>query len=97
MNYDELIKSSPVVLIEFFATWCGHCQRMEPVVEDLKTLLKGEVLIEQIDIDKESSIADEQKVDGTPTFILYKNGEEEWRFAGEIEGKTLLAKIQRYI
>lgn len=37
MTYDDVIKSAPAVLIEFYATWCGHCQRMEPVVEDIKT------------------------------------------------------------
>ena len=97
MTYDNVIKSAPVVLIEFYATWCGHCRRMEPVVEDIKTLLKGEVQLYQLDIDENRDVADEQRIEGTPTFILYKNGEDVWRWSGEIDGNTLLAKIQHYI
>ena len=97
MTYDDVIKSAPAVLIEFFATWCGHCQRMEPVVEDIKTLLSGEVQLYQLDIDENRDVADEQHIEGTPTFILYKNGEEVWRLSGEIDGNTLLAKIQHYV
>ena len=59
MTYDDVIKSAPAVLIEFYATWCGHCQRMEPVVEDIKTLLSGEVQLYQLDIDENRDVADD--------------------------------------
>ncbi len=70
---------------------------MEPVVEDIKTLLSGEVQLYQLDIDENRDVADEQHIEGAPTFILYKNGEEVWRLSGEIDGNTLLAKIQHYV
>lgn len=97
MTYDDVIKSAPVVFIEFYATWCGHCQRMQPVIDDIKTLLQGEVQVYQLDIDENRETADEQHIEGTPTFILYKGGKEIWRWSGEIEGNTLLAKIQHYL
>lgn len=97
MTYEDLTESASLVFVEFYATWCGHCQQMEPVIEDIKTLLQGEVSFYELDIDENTELAGEQKIEGTPTFILYKNGHEVWRWSGEIEGNTLLSKIQSYI
>lgn len=97
MEYTEAIKSTPVVLVEFFATWCGHCKRMEPVVEQVKELLSGTVNVFQLDIDQNEKLADIERITGTPTFIIYKNGKEVWRESGEMEGQFLLDKIQSYL
>lgn len=94
MNYEATIDQQGVVLVEFFATWCGHCAAMAPVVEQVKELVAGKAQVVQIDIDKYQEAANEAGVDGTPTFILFKDGREVWRHAGEIEGEVLLNKIQ---
>lgn len=94
MNYNATIDQQGTVLVEFFATWCGHCQRMEPIVEQVKELLAGKAQVVQIDIDKYQEAASEAGVDATPTFILFKNGKEIWRHAGEIDGEVLLNKVQ---
>lgn len=94
MNYQATIDQKGVVLVEFFATWCGHCQRMEPIVEQVKELLAGKAEVVQIDIDKYQEAASEAGVNATPTFILFKDGKEVWRHAGEIDGEVLLAKVQ---
>lgn len=97
MNYKATIDQQGVVLVEFFATWCGHCAAMAPVVDQLKELVAGQAQIVQIDIDKYQEAANEAGVDATPTFILFKDGKEIWRHAGEIEGQILLEKIQNAI
>lgn len=97
MNYDTTIDQQGVVLVEFFATWCGHCAAMAPIVEQVKELVAGQARIVQIDIDKYQQAADEAGVNATPTFILFKDGKEVWRHAGEIDGQALLDKIQRAI
>lgn len=94
MNYTELITSEPVVLVEFFATWCPHCKRMMPIVEQIKELLEGTVSVYQLDIDQNEEASDEAGVNSVPTFILYKNGKEVWRQSGEMEAQVLLSKIQ---
>ncbi len=94
MTYNDLINSSKTVLIEFYATWCIHCQHMAPVVEQIRELVGDTAKIYQLDIDKDSELADEQNVTGTPTFILYSDGKEVWRYSGEIDGNVLLQKIQ---
>ena len=97
MNYSQAINSSKVVLVEFFASWCPHCQRMMPIVEQIKELLEGSVNVFQFDIDENSGLAQEVGADSVPTFIIYKNGKEEWRESGEMDGQVLLSKIQSYM
>lgn len=94
MNYTATIDQQGVVLVEFFATWCGHCARMEPIVEQVKELLAGRATVAQVDIDKYQQAASEAHVDATPTFILFKDGKEVWRHAGEIDGEVLLGKVE---
>lgn len=96
MTYDEAIKQTPVVLVEFFASWCPHCRKMMPVVDQVKELLDGSAAVIQLDIDENKELAQQEEVEGIPTFIIYSNGEEQWRHSGEINGNALLAKIQSY-
>lgn len=97
MNYTEEIKSAPVVLVEFYATWCPHCQKMMPIVEDIKTLLADNLKVLQFDIDKNEELADKENVQSLPTFLLYDNGKEVMRETGEMPGEVLLQKIQAAI
>ena len=97
MNYNEVINSSKVVLVEFYASWCPHCQRMMPIVAQIKELLQGQVDVYQYDIDKNTELANEIGADSIPTFIIYKDGQEQWRESGEMDGQVLLSKIQSYL
>lgn len=97
MNYTDVITSSEVVLVEFYASWCPHCQRMMPIVAQIKELLAGKVNVYQFDIDENSELADAEGASTVPTFILYKNGREQWRESGEMDGQVLLAKIESYL
>lgn len=97
MTYDEAIRMSDVVLVEFYATWCPHCKRMAPIVDQVKELLDGRANVVQLDIDRNQEAADASEVSGVPTFIVYKEGREMWRHSGEIDGNDLLNKVESYI
>ena len=97
MNYNEVINSAKVVLVEFFATWCPHCQRMMPVVAQIKERLQGKAEVYQFDIDKNEELADTEGASSVPTFIIYVNGKEQWRQSGEMDGQVLLSKIESYL
>lgn len=97
MTYQEAINSSRVVLVEFYATWCPHCHRMMPVVEEVSELLNGRADVYQLDIDKNDETADEYRVTSVPTFLIYVDGKEVWRQSGEIEGEVLLNKVESYL
>ena len=97
MDYKELINSNPVVVVEFYASWCPHCQRMMPVVDQIKQLLGDRATVHQFDIDENQSLADATGVESIPTFIIYKNGVEVWKHSGEMEGDVLYSKIENYL
>lgn len=97
MEYTQAIQSTPVVLVEFYATWCGHCRHMAPVVDQIKELLAGTVDVYQLDIDLNQKLAGVENISSTPTFIIYRDGREQWRESGEVDGQILLSKIQSYM
>lgn len=85
------------ILVEFYASWCPHCRRMMPVVDDVKALLDGRANVYQFDIDKNGDLAEKLNVTSVPTFIVYRDGEEQWRSSGEIDGNALYSKVDEYI
>jgi len=70
---------------------------MMPVVEQIKILLDGSADVYQFEIDENRELADAQKVESIPTFIVYKDGKEMWRRSGEIDADVLLSEVRRYI
>ena len=94
MTYEEAISRPGVTLIEFYASWCPHCKRMMPIVDELKELVGGNVAVCQYDIDEYPREAEHADAHSIPTFIIYRNGSEVWRHVGEISGDELLAAIQ---
>ena len=97
MTYDQEIRSSKVVLMEFYASWCPHCQRMMPIVAQVKERLGGRANVCQLDIDNNKEAADTAGVKSIPTFIIYVDGKEVWRHTGEIDGEVLLSKVESYL
>lgn len=96
-DYKTLVNSAPLVMVEFYATWCPHCKRMMPVIEQIRELLGNSAEIYQIDIDEHDELASEEGVTATPTFIIYRNGKRVWTYAGEIDGNVLLQKLEGYM
>lgn len=97
MTYSELISQPGTLLVEFYATWCPHCRKMMPVVEQVKELIGGRAKVYQLDIDQNDEAANEAKAESVPTFIVYKDGKEMWRHSGEIDGEILLSKVESAI
>ena len=97
MNYTEITNSSSVVLVEFYASWCPHCHRMMPVVDQIRELLAGQVDVYQFDIDEYEELSGKVGVETIPTFIIYRDGREQWRQSGEMDGQVLLTRIESYM
>ena len=78
----EVLKSEKPVLVDFYADWCGPCNAMAPVIEELAKELGGKVKVGKINVDENPEIAVEYNVMSIPTLIVFKNGKEEKRLVG---------------
>lgn len=92
-SFKEIVKSEIPTLVDFFATWCGPCTAMSPVLDQLKEKMGDKIRILKIDVDKNTDITDKFKVRGVPTFVLFQNGEILWRQSGGMDLGTLHQKI----
>ncbi|MDV7394497.1 thioredoxin domain-containing protein, partial [Arthrospira platensis SPKY1] len=67
MTFEEIIQQPKLVLVDFFATWCGPCQMLGPILKEVKDILGDEVNIVKIDVDKNQALAAQYQVRGVPT------------------------------
>ena len=80
-NFDETIKDG-VVLVDFWATWCGPCRMLAPTIEELAEDYEGKVKVCKLDVDENQSIAMRFKVMSIPTVFVFKNGEPDKKIIG---------------
>lgn len=89
MNFNDIINSEQPVLVDFFATWCGPCKMMPPILSDLKKRIGNQAKIITIDVDKNPKVARKFQVQSVPTLIIFKDGKVKWRQAGVVPAKNL--------
>lgn len=96
-KFNEVIKSNTPTLVDFYATWCGPCKMMHPILDDLKKHFGDKVRVLKIDVDKNQQVAEQLKIRGVPTLILFKSGEKLWRESGAYPLSQLISIIQPHI
>ena len=77
-TFQELIQTDKPVLIDFFATWCGPCQQLSPILKQVKDVMGERISILKIDVDKNEQLAAQYQVRGVPTMMLFQNGKQLW-------------------
>lgn len=98
-KFEELIKGNVPVLVDYFATWCGPCKMMHPILEEVKKQLGDKVKILKIDVDvpaNRQSVYTYQ-VQSVPTLMLFKDGKMLWRQSGVVQAKPLKEIIEKYL
>jgi len=88
---EEVLNSEKPVLVDFYADWCGPCNAMAPVIEELAKELERKAKVGKINVDENSDIAVEYNVMSIPTLIIFKNGKEEKRLVGLRDKEELLS------
>lgn len=81
-NFKELLKGKELLLVDFFATWCGPCNVMSPIIEEMAQKYNEDVRVAKVDIDENQELAEEYNIEVVPTIIFYKNGSELGRLSG---------------
>jgi len=92
-NFLETVVNESVVLVDFYADWCGPCQAIHPTLEELSNELDGKAIIAKVNVDKESGLAATFKIRSIPTIILYKDGQPEDIIVGLQTKAELLKRI----
>lgn len=95
-KFENLISVNEPVLVDFFATWCGPCKMMHPILEELHTKVGDKVKIYKIDIDKNPQLASIYNVRSVPTLMIFRNGELKWRASGVHSAADLEAELQKF-
>lgn len=97
MSFSKLIQSDKPVLVDFFATWCGPCKTMAPILSQVKTKMGDKVSIIKVDVDQNPGAAQTYQVSGVPTLIVFKNGQIVWRQSGVVGSDQLVNVLNSYI
>ena len=97
MSFQEIINSDQPVLVDFYATWCGPCKAQAPVLEEVARRLEGQARIIKVDVDKNPAAAQQYRVQGVPTLIVFKNGKVMWRQSGLVQANQLEQTLRQFV
>jgi thioredoxin 1 len=90
----EVLKADKLVVVDFSADFCGACKEMKPVFDEVAKEMQNNCKFASINKEKVDTLFTTQKIEGVPTFIIYKDGEEQHRYAGVMSKEDLMTKIQ---
>lgn len=96
-NYDALVAEGLPVIIDFSATWCGPCQKLAPIVDELATEYEGRVNIGKCDVDENQDLASRFGIRNIPSVLFIKNGEVVDKQVGAAPKQALVEKIEALI
>jgi len=96
-TFQQLIEGDTPVLVDFFATWCGPCKTMQPILEDTSRQMADKVKILKVDVDKNPAAASKFQVRGVPTLILFQKGKILWRQSGVVPTHQLIQVLNSSI
>ena len=94
-KFNEMINGEQLTLVDFFATWCGPCKMMHPILEQLKEKMGDDIRIQKVDVDKNEALSMQYRIQSVPTLMLFKKGEMLWRQSGAMSLNDLMLKISQ--
>ncbi len=93
-NFEETLKSSKFVFVDFYADWCGPCRAMSPVLDELSKEYEGRVVFGKVNVDEEEEISSEYKISSIPNMKLFHNGEIIAEYVGSRPKEKLKKEIE---
>lgn len=92
-DLDKILNTDKKVLVDFYTTWCGPCKKLKPILDQIATEMKSEVVVVRIDAEANAALAEALKVEGYPTLILYQNKKQIWRNLGYLTEEEIKKQL----
>lgn len=96
-DFEQLISTDKPVLVDFFATWCGPCKMMHPILQELKQSIGDRATIIKVDVDQAQHLAVRYGVNAVPTLAIFKQGQMVWRETGVHSAQQLAQAIEQFV
>ncbi len=90
---NDILKSNLPAMVDFFATWCGPCKMLSPVIDEIANEMEGKVVIAKVDSDQLGELCAEYSIKLLPTLVFFKDGKEVDRIVGVAEKEDIIAKL----
>ncbi len=95
-SFKELIQSEKPVLIDFHADWCQPCKVLGPIVKEVKQRMGDRVSVLKIDVDRNPQLAQNLDIQGVPTLMIYRKGEQKWRQSGVQSAEAIIQQLEYF-
>lgn len=96
MDFNDIVKSHPFVLVDFYADWCEPCKWLDVILQDVADHFGDRLKIVKIDTEKNKEIADSFTVKSVPTLLLFKDGTQIWRYKGFMNTQETIKLLEAY-
>ena len=93
----EVLKSSVLVLVDFWAQWCGPCTMIAPIIDQLAEELQGKIKVAKVNVDEAPDVAGQYNVMSIPTLLIFKNGQPVDQIVGALPKDRILAKLNAHM
>ncbi len=92
-TFQETVTSSPILLVDFCAPWCGPCKMIGPIIDEIATELKGKVIVGKVNVDDCPNVAAEHRISAIPTLMIFRDGKLAERTTGMASKAAIIAKL----
>lgn len=96
-TFNDIISGEVLTLVDFYATWCGPCKTMHPILEQVKEKLGDKIRIIKINVDKHQELSGQYNIQAVPTFMLFRKGQMLHRFSGGMARVDLIYLLEQYL
>jgi thioredoxin 1 len=96
-NFSESVEKYPLLVVDFWAPWCGPCRMVTPVIEQLASELSGKVIFGKLNVDENPTVSGAFGIQSIPTIMIFKDGQVVDGFLGAVTKPQIMLKISQYL